>query len=125
MTLFECPCCGQPMPEQPRTSFSAFWADVPHKIARAVAEKAWKRLTPGDRNAAHERVKHFYSKWRDQNKDASPIHPATYLNQRRWEDYPPPASVDQDEIIANMLASPTPAVREQAAKMLERQANGI
>jgi hypothetical protein len=68
------------------STFPAFWADVPVKIGKAAAEKAWRKLSPADRTEAHSRVKAFYASWRKQHPDASPLHPSTYLNGRRWED---------------------------------------
>ncbi len=90
--LFSCTCphCGQPMPDQmpdqTETSFAAFWADVPHKIAKAAAQRRWARMTGADRKAAHDGVKGFYAWFKKEYPSASPIHPATYLSNRRWED---------------------------------------
>lgn len=86
--LFSCTCphCGQPMPDQTETSFTAFWADVPHKLAKAEAQKRWAKLSAADRKAAHDGVKAFYAWFAREYPTASPLHPATYLSKRRWED---------------------------------------
>jgi hypothetical protein len=86
--LFNCTCphCGQPMPDQAETSFDAFWSDVPHKIAKSAAQKRWARMSSADRKAAHDGVRGFYAWFKREYPTASPIHPATYLSNRRWED---------------------------------------
>lgn len=68
------------------TTFSAFWSDAPHKIGKAQAEKAWKKLGRHARASAHEAVKDWYAWFHKAYPTASPLHPSTYLNQRRWED---------------------------------------
>lgn len=69
-----------------RTSFSEFWAVWPNKTAKASAEKAWKRLGAGDRADAIGNAAAWFRAWRSKHQDASPIHPASYLNQKRWQD---------------------------------------
>lgn len=86
--LFEecCPHCKRPYEKQSAPGFAEFWASVPHKIAKAQAEKAWRKLSPVDRIAAGEKVGDFYAHFAKTYPTASPLHPATYLNNRRWED---------------------------------------
>lgn len=117
-----CPCCGQAIQPQAQTrgpSFNTFWDAVPHKIGKAQAEKAWKKLKPEAREKAFGMIKTFYAKWTAANPQASPIHPATYLNNRRWEDYETQEVRDGDReaLIAKMLQSPVPSVRAAAEKM--------
>ena len=81
-----CPCCGQKMPEQKSASFAEFWSQVPNKVAKAPCEKTWKRMTPADRQAATDGLGPFYDWFKRTYPTASPLHPSTYLNQRRWED---------------------------------------
>lgn len=85
-----CPCCGQQMPEQQasvsETTFPAFWGLVPHKIGKAAAEKAWRKLSQQSRIKAQEGVQGWYAWFSKTYPTASPLHPSTYLNQRRWED---------------------------------------
>jgi len=68
--------------------FADFWAQVPQgaKSGKAVAEKAYRKLTPPRRKEARDKVATYYAWWRQQNPQASWLHPGTYLNQRRWED---------------------------------------
>jgi len=85
-----CPCCGQPLPESAtETTFDAFWSKVQHKVNKAGAQKAWRKLTSAERQLATDRWPAFWSAWSKANPQASPIHPATYLNNRRWEDQAP------------------------------------
>jgi hypothetical protein len=66
--------------------FEAFWAVYPRKVAKVVAVRAWIKLDPDE--AARTMImkaieRHCRSEqWR---KGIIP-HPATWLNQRRWED---------------------------------------
>ena len=76
-------------------TFAQFWAEIPTgaKNGKAMAEKAFKKMTPKGRADATTHVASYYAWWRAQNPQASWLHPASYLNQRRWEDeaYRPPA----------------------------------
>lgn len=66
--------------------FPDFWAVWPVKTAKAAAEKAWSKLSQFDRVAAIESASGWFDGWRAQNPQAAPIHPASYLNQKRWTD---------------------------------------
>lgn len=67
-------------------SFSRFWEAWPNKVARARAEKAWRKLASSDRADALKGAENWFSAWRLQHPHAAPIHAATYLSNRRWED---------------------------------------
>lgn len=67
-------------------SFSEFWAVWPVKISKSSAEKAWVKLSQADRIEAKARAPDWFQRWRQSNPQASPIHPASYLNQKRWTD---------------------------------------
>ena len=112
-----------------RASFSAFWDAVPQKIGKANAEKAWKRLGEPLRVAALANVKPYFEWWRKQHPDASWLHPATYLNQRRWADegWRPTtgASVDKaafwaESIKAGRFVSPAACPPAICREMIER-----
>lgn len=122
-----CPCCGQPVaPKQQQSgSFQAFWAAVPHKVGKAASEKAWRKLTSADRLAATESVAVFYKWFAATYPTASAIHPASYLNGRRWEDEPIKSkggavTVAAMESLRKALASNIPSVREHAEKIMAR-----
>ena len=67
-------------------AFSEFWVCWPNKTAKAAAEKAWRALSQPDRISAFENAAPWFDDWRKRHPDASPIHPATYLNKKRWTD---------------------------------------
>lgn len=69
--------------------FERFWEAYPKKRSKPAARRAWLRLRPGPvlfraMMEALERQKRS----RDWAKDAGQFipYPATWLNQRRWED---------------------------------------
>ena len=93
---------------EPPGDFDAFWSAYPRKVCRYAAERAFARackvkgVTPAllidavDRFAAE-------AKRKGTAPDYLP-HGATWLNQRRWEDYPPeneqaPAAPQQGETV--------------------------
>lgn len=65
-----------------------FWGIYPDKIAKAKARESWEKLPQEDREKAVIAIKiqvesnHFRGK---DGQDYIP-HPATWLNQKRWED---------------------------------------
>lgn len=119
-----CPCCGQPIaPKQQQAAFAAFWDAVPHKIGKAAAEKAWRKLTPQDRVSARDNARAFYMWFSKTYPTASPVHPSTYLNGRRWEDEPirpRTASTGAMDSLRLALQSKNPAVREHAEQVMKR-----
>lgn len=72
--------------EETAVPFAAFWTVWPNKNAKAAAEKAWAKLSPADRRAAAENAGAWFNRWRQGAPTASAIHPASYLNQKRWTD---------------------------------------
>ena len=79
--------------------FGEFWALWPRKVAKPVALRAWRALNPSQlcRECIKEDVaKRILSP--DWTKDGGKFipHPATYLNQRRWEDeeYVDPSAIN-------------------------------
>lgn len=65
--------------------FSEFWSLYPRKIAKGAAEKSWvKAVKEADEKIILEGLRVFQF-----SSDPQFIpHPATWLNQRRWEDGP-------------------------------------
>ncbi len=64
-------------------SFDDFYSEYPIKKGKAVAEKKWKGMINTERIKALTGIEHY------KNTVPSGInycHPATYLNQKRWED---------------------------------------
>ena len=113
--------------ESPHTpqgvSFADFWASWPNKTAKAQAEKAWKKLNPTDREAAASAAVAWFADWRRKHPDASPIHPASYLNQRRWEDEGPkqPVQVSRFDAAASNIRSGKPYLCGNISATLARE----
>ena len=66
--------------------FDNFWDVWPIKTAKAAAAKAWAKLPQHSRRAAIDGAQSFFERWRRAYPTANPIHPASYLNGKRWED---------------------------------------
>ena len=74
--------------------FDEFWEAYPKRVGRGAAEKAYERIHPtaelqGQMLAAVSIAKKS-RQWQENNGQYIP-NPATWLNQRRWEDDPSPA----------------------------------
>ena len=89
------------------TRFGEFWAAYPRKQGKGAAEKAWGKIKPNAEvfdqimNAV-ESQKHC-EQWQKHNGQFIP-NPATWLNQRRWEDEPgTPSEGETDNIFLQML----------------------
>ncbi len=96
-TTSEQPNPTQPNPTKPKRNTAKevgesidarFWVIYPEHIAKAKAVESWEKLPQADRDKAVIAIKlqvealHFRGK---DGEDYVP-HPATWLNQRRWED---------------------------------------
>lgn len=79
--------------------FSEFWIAYPRKVGKGEAEKSWRKLRPDLATvlAAIDQAKKT-DQWRKDNGQFIP-HPATWLNQRRWEDGAPADQSNPAEII--------------------------
>jgi hypothetical protein len=68
---------------------SKFWSAYPRKVAKASAAKAFAKINPDDalltRMLAALTAHVASEQWRRDDGRFVP-HPATWLNQRRWED---------------------------------------
>lgn len=69
--------------------FLEFWNNYPNKTAKGAALKAWERIKPDAKlqKVILEAIENHKqsSQWKEDNGRFIP-HPATWLNQRRWED---------------------------------------
>lgn len=83
--------------EQPSTTpvqnrFIIFWEAYPRKVGKGAAEKAWDRIRPDEplleRIVAALAVAIKSDQWQRNSGQFIP-NPATWLNQRRWEDEQP------------------------------------
>ncbi|HEX5034975.1 MAG TPA: hypothetical protein VFW62_10865 [bacterium] len=80
---------GEQTPDRAMILFERFWKAYPRRVSRAKAERAWRRLKPSEQLTvkilqAVERAK-TSEDWRKDGGMFIP-YPASYLNQRRWED---------------------------------------
>lgn len=81
--------------------FSNFWALYPKKVAKQNAVKAWGKTGADDSQSLTDTIladvnRRISGEWRGKDMQYIP-HPATYLNQRRWEDEMTPTKPDDDE----------------------------
>jgi hypothetical protein len=69
--------------------FEEFWIAFPKKIAKAIAQRSWNKINP-DENMKTIIIaaiaKHKSTEQWQKNDGQFIPHPATWLNQRRWED---------------------------------------
>lgn len=84
------------------SDFDAFWSAYPRHVGKAEALKAWRRLKPDlavqttiiDALAWQRKL----PDWTKEQGRYVP-HPATYLNQRRFEDEPPRGTTMEERIM--------------------------
>jgi hypothetical protein len=81
-------------------TFPDFWAEWPHKKNKFSAEKAFKKLKPGEREQATKYAAEWCKVWRKENPQASHIHASTYLNQKRFLDMDVDTSEPQPDTMA-------------------------
>jgi len=82
--------------------FDDFWRAYPRKVGKPAARTAWGRLKNADDEplmAGIERWKQT-EQWQKEGGKFIP-YPATFLNQRRWEDEPPNADPNPSSTAAN------------------------
>lgn len=87
-------------------AFEDFWSVWPDKRNKESARKAFAKLHPIERQKATERAADWCVQWRKDNPQASHIHAATYLNQKRF--------LDMDETREVQKVINTDAMRMQA-----------
>ena len=80
-----------PHPISSSSGFDNFWKIYPRKIARAAAEKAWNNLTKKRQLPEISKIlsaiqsQSLSEQWQESGGKFIP-HPATWLNQGRWDD---------------------------------------
>lgn len=79
-------------PKGGREGFDRFWKAYPRKIAKPTAERSWKALHLTETDV--DKVLAGLDEWKGSEqweRDGGRFipHPATFLNQRRWEDEVP------------------------------------
>lgn len=81
--------------------FDDFWSVYPRKVAKQTAIKAWGKTGANDSQALTDTIiadvkRRVDSEWKGKDVQYIP-HPATYLNQRRWEDETSATDTADDE----------------------------
>jgi hypothetical protein len=67
--------------------FEEFWSAYPRKVAKAVARKSFARLTEQQQLDACKAISNHIAYWKAKETELEFVpHPATWLNQERWED---------------------------------------
>ena len=69
--------------------FEKFWQAWPHKVGKPAAEKSFAKVA-GELDAILDGLQRYI---RDKPPNRDWLNPATFLNQRRWEDSPAPSNV--------------------------------
>jgi len=67
------------------TSFEAFWAICPRRVAKQAALRAWSKLSESDRALAMAGITRQRAGLIARGVEYIP-HPATWLNGKRWAD---------------------------------------
>lgn len=81
--------------------FDDFWSVYPRKVAKQNAVKAWGKTGANDSQSLTDTIiadvkRRVESEWKGKDVQYIP-HPATYLNQRRWEDETSATDTADDE----------------------------
>lgn len=77
---------GEKISEQPWATWETFWDLYPKRVAKREAEKAWVRMSMGEREAAITVLPDWLRVWRARGDIQYVPHPASWLNGARWED---------------------------------------
>lgn len=76
-------------PTNQSTWFFEFWKEYPKRVGKGAAERIWKRLHPDstlvEKIMSALKAQKVSAAWIKENGQFIP-NPATWLNQRRWED---------------------------------------
>lgn len=84
-----CPVKLPPQPENLAVFFARFWSVWPHKVGKPAAERAFRRVA-GEVEDILAGVERYVA---TKPPDRPWLNPATFLNQRRWEDQPAPVAL--------------------------------
>lgn len=77
---------SNPIQSSQPDGFVEFWSAYPKKVGKGAAESAWKKLKPpADKCMAALATQKNSVDWKKENGQYIP-NPATWINQRRWED---------------------------------------
>lgn len=80
-------------PAAPSMEFDQFWAQYPRKVGKLAAQKAFSRATKLTTvESIHSALRNLQQEMRGKDQQFIP-HPATWLNQGRWDDEPTRAGI--------------------------------
>ncbi len=107
--------------------FDLFWSEYPNKQAKLAAKRAWLKIKPDERADVMSGVVRWKrsESWLKDDGQFIP-HPATFLNQRRFEDSPKPKALKKKIYYNhlppanNMPDSDFVSVRDVARKEMEK-----
>lgn len=80
--------------------FDEFYAEYPRKVSKPNAQKAWAKLKPDEelrKTILADIQRRKGGEWAGKDRAQFIPYPATYLNQRRWEDEPEDCTQDTDD----------------------------
>lgn len=100
-----------------RAAFDAFWRHWPHKVGKPAAEKAFAKCS-GEIEAILLGIDRYI---RDKPPDRPWLNPATFLNQRRWEDAPAEISQAPRHEPPRKISAITQAIMKLEAEINETQ----
>ena len=76
-------------PSSISVDFASFWDAVPRKVGKGAARKAYERALKKTDAATLFSAMRDYAASRAGEDERYTVHPATWLNQERWNDEPP------------------------------------
>lgn len=86
--------------------FDEFWSLYPRRVAKRVAEKAWSKLSDDERRAAIAALPDHVRYWRQSDRSPETIpHPATWINQGRWEDEIPQFRAGRSGVVSELTGA--------------------
>lgn len=85
---------------EPPAGFAGFWVAYPRKVGKPSAVKAWKRLPPQGHPAVMAGLDRWNRYWQASRTSSEHIpHPATWLNDCRWESDVPVARASPARVV--------------------------
>ncbi len=84
--------------------FQSFWNTYPRKQGKGAAAKSYSKTTEAERRVIATVLPLFVSSWPWTHEPQFIPNPATWLNQRRWEDDAPPQDPPPEKKSAQFLA---------------------
>jgi len=67
-------------------TFEDFWKKYDLKTHRKVAQDAWAKLSPSEKQAAYDGIDKYNNELR-MRPGIAKLYPKTYLRQQKWRDY--------------------------------------